>query len=30
MTFKWGDQVIFQIQFSKDRNIIRIIRDYIY
>ena len=30
MAFKWGDQVVFQLQLSKDKTTIPLTRDYIY
>ena len=30
MAFKWGDQVVFQFQLSKDNSSVPITRDYIY
>ncbi len=30
MSFKWGDQVVFQLQLSKDKTTIPLTRDYIY
>ena len=30
MAFKWGDQVVFQLQLSKNKTTIPPTRDYIY